>query len=372
MKLKYFELKLIKKNVPGVSLWGMSLSIEKNLIDRSIDPSIHLSIYLSYLLLSIHLYVLILFWILIPIPILSIHLSYLSVYLSIFISFLLFSFFSGWRLARTTDDIEKRSAAQKELTKTERRYLRWTKVPRSSSTAARLFMDVNRLGWWECKVVVRSMKTWVVMEWAPLALPVIFSNAAMLFKVVKVSWGSQLFAAVFWSIETWFGYTWANYRHAPFQPIDTNTMDYARWVIRRTTLGVDVLGVYPESRATLIWYTGCLGWPFNARNQLTWTAFPGSLCPQFQVEWWWMLCSLCTFWEGYVSYVFIPKTAGVCILSGALICPWILLWAWIKAWTDICWWEVGRSHGTSSCSTPPTPNTKASINQYTTRCSEHL
>ena len=158
-------------------------------------------------------------------------------------------------------------------------------------------------------------------------------------------------------------------------------MDYARWVIRRTTLGVDVLGVYPESRATLIWYTGCLGWPFNARNQLTWTAFPGSLCPQFQVEWWWksillhlmcMLCGLCTFWEGYVSYVFIPKTAGVCVLSGALICPWILLWAWIKAWTDICWWEVGRSHGTSSCRTPPTPDTKASINQYTMRCSEHL
>ena len=52
MKLKYFELKLIKRNVPGVSLWGMPLSIEKNLIDRSIDPSIHPSIYLSYLLLS--------------------------------------------------------------------------------------------------------------------------------------------------------------------------------------------------------------------------------------------------------------------------------------------------------------------------------
>ena len=31
MKLKYFELKLIKRNVPGVSLWGMSLSIEKTI-----------------------------------------------------------------------------------------------------------------------------------------------------------------------------------------------------------------------------------------------------------------------------------------------------------------------------------------------------
>ena len=29
MKLKYVELKFIKRNVPGVSLWGMSLSIEK-------------------------------------------------------------------------------------------------------------------------------------------------------------------------------------------------------------------------------------------------------------------------------------------------------------------------------------------------------
>ena len=221
MKLKYFELKWIKRNVPGVSLWGMSLSIEKNLIDRSIDPSIHLS---TYLIFSYLIYPSIC-----SNPFLNpnpnpnpIHPSIISICLSIHLSFFLFSFFSGWRLARTKDDIEKLriSAAQKELAKTELRYLRWTKVPRSSSTAARLFMDVNRLGWWECKVLVRSMKIWFVMEWALLALPVIFSNAAMLFKVVKVSWGSQLFAAVFWGIEPWFGYTWANYRHAPFQPID--------------------------------------------------------------------------------------------------------------------------------------------------------